>query len=261
MGTNKILTHPADSLRGASSAVASEPPPVGCRGKCVDCHASLSQAPPRLSTLRHVSIYSSLRPPKGRRRYDPPPVSDDVRTQATTLLDRAGTGDPRALTDLFPVVYDELRRMAAGLMARERPSHTLQPTALAHEAYVRLVDESRLRWQGRAQFFALVARAMRRILVEHARARGTAKRGGGAHRVALEVEDPRSAPATLDVLDLESALTELAAVDPRGATVVELRYFGGMGTADTAAALGVSPRSVEEDWSMARAWLKVRLGR
>lgn len=188
-------------------------------------------------------------------------MPDDVRSQATTLLDRAGTGDPRALTDLFPFVYDELRRMAAGLMARERASHTLQPTALAHEAYVRLVDESRLRWQGRPQFFALVARAMRRILVEHARARGAAKRGGGAQRVALDVADPRATPPELDVLDLEEALVELAAVDPRGAMVVELRYFGGMGTADAADALGISPRSVEEDWSMARAWLKVRLGR
>lgn len=188
-------------------------------------------------------------------------MPDDARTLATDLLGRAGAGDGTALADLLPIVYDELRRLAAGLMARERTAHTLQPTALAHEAYLRLVDESRLRWQGRPQFFALVAQAMRRILVEHARARGRTKRGGDRSRVELPDAPARVEPGTLDVLDLDDALLELAAVDPRGATVVELRYFGGMTAADAAAALGISTRSVEDDWHMARAWLKARLAR
>jgi RNA polymerase sigma-70 factor (ECF subfamily) len=175
----------------------------------------------------------------------------------TQMLEKWGDGDEDALNALFPIVYAELRRQAARHFRRERAGHTLQPTALIHEAYVRLIDQRRVRWQNRAHFFAVAAQLMRRILVDHARGRLRAKRGGTAAHVTL---DDALALATngldLDALALDDALTRLAALEPRQSRVVELRYFSGLSIEETAAVLGVSPATVKHDWSISRAWLR-----
>ena len=162
--------------------------------------------------------------------------------------------------DLLPLVYDELRGIAATYMRREHVGHTLQPTALANEAYLRLVGDTRIEWKGRAQFLAIAARAMRQILVEHARARGTAKRGGGRSRVSLSDSSGVFSTPQVDVLDLDETLGALAEVDPRKAQVVELRFFAGLTTEETASVLELSTTTVEDDWYFARAWLRRRMG-
>jgi RNA polymerase sigma-70 factor (ECF subfamily) len=173
----------------------------------------------------------------------------------TELLLAWGDGDRQALDRLVPLVYAELRRQAQSQLARERGSHTLQPTALVHEAFLRLVDQRTARWQNRAQFFGVAAQLMRRILVDHARARGAAKRGGGALRISLDdAGEPAVSPET-DILQLNQALERLAAQDGRQARVVELRYFGGLSTEEAAAVLEVSEVTVKRDWAMAKAWL------
>ncbi|HZW08750.1 MAG TPA: sigma-70 family RNA polymerase sigma factor [Phycisphaerales bacterium] len=178
--------------------------------------------------------------------------------QVTQLLQRAGRGDRAATDELFPLVYDELRRLAGGMLAAERASHTLQPTALVHEAYMRLVGPTDQGWEGRAHFFGAAARAIRRILVDHARARGRAKRGGGWQRVALEEQEaPPSSP--LDLLALDDALEHLARIDPRMARLVELRFFAGLAVADAAEALGISAATAAREWELARVWLHARL--
>ncbi len=160
---------------------------------------------------------------------------------------------------LDPLVYDEVRRLAHGLMRRERKSHTLQTTALAHEAYARLIDSDRAMPASKAHFLALVARAMRRILVDHARARATSKRGGDWNRVYLEDVAEGAGASRLDLLALDGALTELAAHDERKATIVELRFFAGMSVAEVSEVLARSETRVRTDWYVARAWLKSRL--
>ena len=180
---------------------------------------------------------------------------------ATRILQELGEGDSSAARDLLPLVYEELRSLAAGYMQRERANHTLQPTALAHEAYLRLVDESQVGWQGRAHFFAVAAEMIRRILVDHARRRMADKRGGGAARVEIEVEPEvdgdRAHP--IDLLALEEALEELGRLNDRHRRIVELRYFVGLTVVETAHVLGVSKETVKADWRMARAWLRSRL--
>ena len=168
---------------------------------------------------------------------------------------RGEVGDPR----LDPLVYDEVRRLAHGLMRKERGDHTLQTTALAHEAYARLIDSERAKPVDRAHFLALVARAMRRILVDHARARKAAKRGGGWERVQLvDVSSRESAPA-LDLVALDDALAELGQHDETKAMIVELRFFAGMSVADVAQVLGRGETFVRTEWYIARAWLKSHL--
>ncbi len=166
-------------------------------------------------------------------------------------------GDGTAADRLMPVVYDKLRALAEQFMRRERRDHTLQATALLNEAYLRLFDQSRVDWQGRAHFVALAAEMMRRILVDHARRHTAAKRGGGRERVPLEetlaVADARR---HLDLIALDDALKELQQLNQRQARVVELRYFGGLSVKETAYALKISERTVENDWSVARAWLR-----
>jgi RNA polymerase sigma factor (TIGR02999 family) len=159
---------------------------------------------------------------------------------------------------LLPLVYDELRAMAGHYLGDERAGHTLQPTALVHEAFLRLQQQSRVSWQGRTHFLALGAQAMRRILIDHARGRGRAKRGGG-RRVPLEGLDPAAPVPASDLLALSEALERLAELDPRQARVVELRCLGGLSMDEVAAALGVSKRTAEGDWKMARAWLRLAL--
>jgi len=174
---------------------------------------------------------------------------------ATRLLVRASSGDASAIDELAPVVYDELRRIAALRLRREKPGHTLQPTALANEAYLRLVDHAKLEWRDRAHFLALAARVMRQVLVDHARARDARKQGGGRERLTLHDAAQIAATPALDLLALE----ELAGLDARKGRVVEMRFFGGLEVREIAHSLGVSDAPVESDWCFSRAWLKGRL--
>jgi RNA polymerase sigma factor (TIGR02999 family) len=183
----------------------------------------------------------------------------DARDDVTEVLEQLKAGDSRAADRLLPLVYDEFRALARHYLAQERMNHTLQPTALVHEAYLKLVDQTRVDWQGRSHFFAVAAQAMRRILVDHARSRQREKRGGGRPRVTLDEAVALSPQKDEDVLALDEALEKLAALDARQAKVVELRFFGGMSVEEVAEALGVSKRTVEGDWTFARAWLSREL--
>ncbi len=178
----------------------------------------------------------------------------------THLLKEWSAGDPRALDRLTPLVYEELRHQAARYLRRERRSHTLQTTALIHEAYLRLIDAKDMHWQSRAHFFAIAANLMRRILVDHARRRDADKRGGSRVRVQLDEALAVADEADVDLLAIDEALDRLAVIDPQQARVVELRFFSGLSVEETAAALGVSPKTVKRDWSVARAWLRREIG-
>lgn len=172
----------------------------------------------------------------------------------TQLLARWTGGDKQALEDLLPLVYDELRRLARRYLQQERPGHTLQSTALVHEAYLRLVDQN-VSWQNRAHFFGIAAQMMRRILVDHARSRSAAKRGDGACRVTLDEGLIALEQRDLDVVALDDALTKLSTIDPQQARIVELRFFAGLSIEETSEVLHVSPATVKRDWAMAKAWL------
>jgi RNA polymerase sigma factor (TIGR02999 family) len=178
----------------------------------------------------------------------------------TRLLAEATDGDHRALDQLLPLVYDELRRLAEGLMLRERASHTLQPTALVHEVYMKLVDQTRARWENRAHFFAVAAQAIRRILVDHARTHRRLKRGGEQTTLALDEGVVGSYQRTVDLIALDEALDDLDRHNPQQSRIVELRFFSGLTIEETAAVLGVSTATVERDWRYARARLYRRLG-
>jgi RNA polymerase sigma factor (TIGR02999 family) len=179
---------------------------------------------------------------------------------SVTELLRAWTGgDVTALDRVVPLVYEELRRQAQRYLRRETPGHTLQTTALVHEAYLRLVDQRTARWESRAQFFGIAAQLMRRILVDHARSHHAAKRGGSAIQVPLDEETAAAQEGDVDLIALDDALNRLAQLDERQAKVVELRYFTGLGIDETAEALGISPATVKREWTMARAWLKREL--
>ena len=182
------------------------------------------------------------------------------------LLDKAATGDERAVAKLMPLVYDELRRLAASYLRRERPGQTLQATALVNEAYIRLISERAQNFQNRTHFLAIAALSMRQILVQRARRRKAAKRGGDPERITLDEQLlPAAAgaggPGDVDVLALDAALERLATLDERQAKVVELRYFGGLTVEETADALDISPATVKRHWTLARAWLHRELAR
>jgi len=179
---------------------------------------------------------------------------DPDNHEVTALLRAWSEGDLAARDRLVPLVYHELRRRAAAQLRRERQGHTLQPTALVHEAYLRLVDQ-RAPFQNRGQFFGVASQIMRRILVDRARAHRMAKRSGRWARVTLDPAVAAQHPADVDVLDLDRALTELAALDPRRSEIAELRFFGGLTLQETADAFGLSLATVERDWQVARAWL------
>ena len=188
-------------------------------------------------------------------------LPEPSQSHITDLLVAWSGGDEHALETLMPLVHGELRRLARRQMAGEREGHTLQTTALINEAYLRLVDLTRVRWQDRAHFLAMSARLMRRILVDHARSRLYAKRGGGAATVSLDETVVVTNDARPDLVALDDALQALAAVDARKSQVVEMRFFGGLSVEETAEALGVSPQTVMRDWRLARAWLAVELQR
>ncbi|MEM9557426.1 MAG: ECF-type sigma factor [Acidobacteriota bacterium] len=196
-----------------------------------------------------MSEHGNAIPQAGERGDEP------LRTEITPLLLAWGEGDERALERLSSVVYDELRRLARGRMRRERGQHTLQTTALVHEAFLRLVDQKK-GWESRGHFFALAATMMRRVLVDYARRAQGKKRGGEAVRLALDEAPELAARSVGDVLRVHEALDDLAKVDARKAKMVELRFFAGLSIDETAACLGVSPGTVMRDWTLAKAWLK-----
>jgi RNA polymerase sigma factor (TIGR02999 family) len=173
----------------------------------------------------------------------------------TALLKRWRHGDSAALEKLVPLVYSELRRIAARQLRRERPNHTLQPTALVHEAYLKLVDQHRIEWQNRAQFFGVAAQLIRRILVDDVRNRRTVKRGAGTLKVTLDDAVSEPARENIDLVKLDDALLSLAAKDEQQSRVVELRFFGGLSIEETAEVLRISPSTVKRDWAAAKAWL------
>ncbi len=182
-------------------------------------------------------------------------------SRVTQLLEKFEPGDRHAAEQLFAEVYSELRALAARYLRRERKDHTLQPTALVHEVYLKLVGQTHVDWQGRAHFLAVAAHAMRQILVDHARRHQAAKRGGHRQRIALDDNLVIEPDRNLDLLPLEDALTKLTKRDPRQAKMIELRFFGGLDIAEMAEVTGISKRSAEREWTMVRAWLRRELGR
>ena len=178
----------------------------------------------------------------------------------TQILQEVSGGNREAPARLMPLVYDELRRLADHYLRQERPDHTLQPTALVHEAYLKLIDQTRVDWQNRAHFFGVAAQLMRRILVDHARRHQAEKRGGFRQKLTLDEAVDYSHTRDVDLVKLDEALTALAQFDARQSRVVELRFFGGLTIEETAEALGISPATVKVDWSMAKAWLRREIG-
>ena len=183
----------------------------------------------------------------------------DEATGITQLLEAWSQGRRDALDRLVPLLYEDLRRLAAGYMRHESPGHSLQPTALVHEAYVRLIDQRQVHWRNRAHFFGVAAGLMRRILVDHARTRRADKRGGGWDRVTLVEDQVAGGAQEIDLLALHEALERLAALDPRQERIVELRYFGGLTIEEAAEVVGISEATVVRDWTIAKAWLRADL--
>lgn len=187
-------------------------------------------------------------------------VTPDRPNQVTRLLVNWKKGDADALDQLMPLVYQELRQLAGGYLRNERLNHTLQPTALLHEAYIRMVDQKMPEWQSRAHFFGVAARLMRQILVDHARTHKASKRGAEQRKISLEDAPPVYGPESkAGILSLDQALTKLASFDERKARVLEMRAFGGMSVEDTAQALGVSEPTIKRDMRLAQAWLRREL--
>jgi RNA polymerase sigma factor (TIGR02999 family) len=180
-------------------------------------------------------------------------------SEISLLLDQYRDGQAEAFGKLMTLVYDDLRRLAAWQLQTERPEHTLQPTALVHEAYLKLSSQNPVDWQNKGHFFALAAQIMRRILVDHARARQRDKRGGGQGRATLDEALEMSTPSEPSLVELDEALNTLARQDARKSLIVELRYFGGLSIEETADALGVSPATVRREWTLAKAWLRYEL--
>jgi RNA polymerase sigma factor (TIGR02999 family) len=179
-------------------------------------------------------------------------MSDEI----TKILQSLSKGDSEAPEKLMPLVYDELRRLASSYMRRERSDHTLQATALVHEAYLRLVDQTQIDWRGRAHFFSIAARLMRQILVDHARERNAEKRGAGVTKLALDKALSFAYETDFDLIALDDALKRLAALDSEQSRIVELRFFGGLTIEETVEVLKLSPATIKREWGLAKAWLR-----
>jgi len=181
--------------------------------------------------------------------------------EITLLLQQIGKGNENAPDELLAVVYEELRRLAYGYMQKERSDHTLQPTALVHEAFIQLVGWENVTWQNRAHFFAVAARIMRQVLIEHARQKNSLKRGGGWQKIVLDeaISFPTQGGKEFDLLEINDAINDLAEFDERQARIVELRFFGGLTYEETAHALDISLKTVQREWTLAKAWLRRRL--
>ena len=186
---------------------------------------------------------------------EPARLNQQVSENVTQLLIDLSNGDRNAVDILLPVIYDELRKLAANYLRRERPDHTLQPTALVHEAYLRLVDQTRVNWQNRAHFFGVAAQIMRRLLVDHARRHHAEKRGQNFQKISLDENVDRAVERSTWMIALDDALKALADLDEQKARVVELRYFGGLSIEETAGVMGVTPTTIKRHWRFAKAWL------
>ena len=202
-----------------------------------------------------------LRNLRGARILTLPPIAPmgDPQQDVTDLLVASAAGDKAALDALMPVVYDELRRLAQKYLRRERADHTLQTTALVHEAYLRLIDQKSVNWQNRAQFFGIASQMMRRILINRANHRRAQKREGDANRISLDDAISLFEKRDVDLLDLNEALNELTRLDHQQAQIVEMRFFGGLTTEEIAEVLGVSPATTKRDWESAKLWLRRQL--
>lgn len=187
-------------------------------------------------------------------------MDEPTSGQVTPLLKQWQEGNEGALEALMPLVYNELKRLAGSYLRQERRDHTLQSAALVNEAYLRLIDQTRIQWQNKAHFFGIAAQMMRRILVDHARSHKASKRGAGVPALALDEAVVQAHSQSIDLLDLDEALETLAKVDPQQSRIVELRFFGGLSIEDTANVLGISPATVKRDWAAARAWLYREVG-
>ena len=187
-------------------------------------------------------------------------MAETSQHRVTQLLQKWSSGDSRALDELTPLVYSEVRKLARSYLRRERPDHTLQATALVNEAYIRLIDQRKVQWQSRAHFFGIAAQMMRRVLVDHARMRKADKRGAGAEAIVLD-EALLSVERPVDLVRLDDALESLATLDPRQAKIVELRYFGELSIEETAEVVDLSPTTVKREWAAARTWLRRELER
>jgi RNA polymerase sigma factor (TIGR02999 family) len=192
---------------------------------------------------------------------DPPARSRATDADLSAILAAAGAGDQAAAERILPLVYDELRAQAERFLRGERRGHTLQPTALVHEAYLRLAEQTRVQWKSRVHFLAVAATMMRRILVNHARSRSRQKRGGEALRLTFDEGLATESRRELDLVALDEALERLGAIDAQQARLVELRFFAGMTAEEAAAALGISERTAHRDWAMAKAWLHAEIGK
>jgi len=182
-------------------------------------------------------------------------LTQHPRDDVTKLLLDLSNGDRDAVDLLLPVIYDELRKLAGNYLRRERPDHTLQPTALVHEAYLRLVDQTRVNWQNRAHFFGVAAQIMRRLLVDHARKHNAKNRGQDFQKLSLDENIDRAVERSAELIALDDALKALAAFDQQKARLVELRYFGGLSLEETADVMGVTPTTIKRHWRFAKAWL------
>jgi RNA polymerase sigma-70 factor, ECF subfamily len=185
----------------------------------------------------------------------------DASKDVTRLLEELRGGNEDAVARLVPLLYSELRRMAASYLSRERRDHTLQPTAVVHEAYFRLVDQKNVHWQNRQHFFGVAAQAMRRVLVDHARSHQSLKRGGAQGKVSLESAMVCATDRSAELVAIDEALGRLVTFDPQQARIIELRFFGGLTVEETAQVLGISPATVKRDWSVAKAWLAREIGK
>jgi RNA polymerase sigma-70 factor (ECF subfamily) len=208
-----------------------------------------------MSVERFYRVPPTFHPTKSpvEGKMAPPAMSES--DEVTLLLSALTRGDDGAASKLIPVVYDELRRLAGSYMRRERVDHTLQATALVHEAYLKLIEQRSINWQSRAHFFGVAAQLMRRILIDHARGHSRQKRGGEQQKVSLDEIFVFSEKRADELLAVDDSLNQLAKIDPRQARVVELRFFGGLSVEEAAEVLGVSPKTVKRDWSVAKAWL------